>query len=272
MSRRAALCVPGTEPAKIEKALRLDVDEVVVDLEDAVALDRQDEARKQVAHLLPRRRGSIAVRVNAVTTEWFHEDVAACAANPAVSSIVLPKVESAADLELVDRVVGSSPVGVQALIESPAGVAGVYGIAAASPRLVSLIIGYADLAASTGRRPHASWQFVQDAVLLAARVAGVQAIDGPYLGIDADQGFLDLAGHAEALGFDGKWVIHPRQVEATQRIFTPTDEELTEAREVLAALDEAVRAGEGAVQRRGRMLDEAVAVAARRVLTRGGQR
>jgi citrate lyase beta subunit len=125
---------------------------VVVDLEDAVALDRKDDARKQVEALEPPEHGLLAVRVNAVGTEWFERDVSACAGSPAVTSIVVPKVESAADIAALSGV----PLGIQALIESPAGVVNVQSIAAASPRLETLIIGYADLAASTGRRPHAS--------------------------------------------------------------------------------------------------------------------
>ncbi|MCZ4498372.1 MAG: (3S)-malyl-CoA thiolesterase [Marmoricola sp.] len=276
--RRAALCVPGSEPAKIDKALRLDVDEVVVDLEDAVSVDRKDDAREQVVRLGRRERGTLAVRVNGVGTEWFLADLAVCARNGSVTSIVLPKVESGADLDLVERELARlehaadrrTPLGVQALIESPAGVVNVHAIAGASDRLTALIIGYADLAASTGRRPRASWQFVQDAVLLAARVAGIQAIDGPHLGVDADQDFELLLAHAEALGFDGKWVIHPRQVDATQAAFTPDRAETAEAAEILTAMDEALSDGRGATQWRGRMLDEAVAQNARRVLARGG--
>jgi citrate lyase subunit beta/citryl-CoA lyase len=134
--------------------------------------------------------------------------------------------------------------------------------------MTALILGYADLSASMGRRPEASWQFAQDAVLLAARLANVQAIDGPLLTIAADECLQRAAAQAEALGFDGKWVIHPAQVATVQGAFTPSDEEVSEAREILAVMQSASDEGRGALQWRGRMLDEAVAARARRILER----
>jgi citrate lyase beta subunit len=278
--RRSALTVPASEPTKIAKAVTLDADEVVIDLEDAVAPDVKDAARVNVRAVGHRDRGSLAVRVNAPGTAWFQQDLEACAGNEAVASIVVPKVDSRDDLAAVERELmrlepdarRRRPLDVQALIESPAGLNNVQAIAGATPRLVALIIGYADLAASLGRRPEASWQFAQDAVLLAARVEGIQAIDGPELTVEADERFRQIAARAQALGFDGKWVIHPRQVPIVQEAFTPTEAETAEAQDILAVMEEAVRQGQGAIQWRGRMLDEAVAAQARRVLSRVGGR
>lgn len=275
-ARRAVLSVPASEPAKVEKAYATAADEVVVDLEDAVVAGLKASARAAAAALPPRRRGSVAVRVNGSTTPWFHDDVAAIAANPHVTSIVIPKVESAAQLtaleerlaDLESLAARERPLAVQALIESASGVAAVHEIARASGRLVSLIIGYADLAASLGRDPAASWSFVQDAVLVAARVAGIQAVDGPLLSVHDDERLASASETARAGGFDGKWVIHPRQIETVLRTFSPSPEQLDEARGIVAAMDEATRAGRGAVEWRGRMLDEAVVVHARRVLSR----
>ena len=146
-------------------------------------------------------------------------------------------------------------------------------IAGASARLDGLIVGYADLAASLGRPAGggpADWRFAQDAVLVAARAAGIQAIDGPHLGIRDDEPFRAEVAHARALGYDGKWAIHPAQLDALRAAFTPTEAELAEARETLAALDRAAADGAGAVAAGDRMLDEALAVAARRVLARAG--
>jgi citrate lyase subunit beta/citryl-CoA lyase len=267
--------VPGSEAAKIAKALACDADEVVVDLEDSVAMGAKDHAREALADLSPRERGSIAVRVNAPSTRWHTLDLEACVRNHAVGSIVVPKVESPRDvlaaaehIQVVEHSLHRGPVTLQALIESPAALTNISAIAVASPRLVSLIIGYADLSASMGRRLDASWQFAQDLVFLAARTAGIQAIDGPHLTVADDSGFATAVESASALGFDGKWVIHPRQVTRVQAGFTPLPEEVAEAREILAAMAEASRAGEGAVAWRGRMLDEALVVAARRVLGR----
>lgn len=194
-SRRAVLSVPASEPRKILKALAADVDEVVLDLEDAVAVDEKDAARDNIVTLAPRARGLLAVRVNAVGTPWHEADVAACAANSAVDSLVLPKSEDPAALCALARRLDSLesgkrrgiPMHVQALVESAAGVHRAVPLAAASDRVCALILGYADLSASMGRRVDASWQFAQDAVLLAARLAGVQAIDGPRLTLADDE-------------------------------------------------------------------------------------
>lgn len=278
MARRAALCVPASEDRKVAKALALDVDEVVVDLEDAVAPDRKDEARTAVEALTRRPRGSLAVRVNAVGTQWHRADVAACAANPAVDSIVVPKAEDPEALATLARTLHTlengngrrAPLRIQALIESPLGVHNAVAIAAASPQVCSVIIGYADLSASFGRRVDASWQYVRDVAVLAARLAGIEAVDGPRLGIAVDDGLRADAQLAADLGFDGKWVIHPAQVDVVQDAFTPSTEEVEWAREVVRVMDESTRDGLGAVQWRGQMLDEAVVVRARRLLERAG--
>ena len=274
MSRRAVLSVPASEPRKIAKALALSVDEVVVDLEDAVSPDEKDSARENIATLVSRESGLLGVRVNALGTPWAEDDLAACIANPHVGSVVLPKAEDpealcalAGRLDGFESAAGREiPLRLQALIESPAGIQNAAGIAGATDRMSALIIGYADLSASMGRHIAASWQFAQDAVLLAARVAGVQAIDGPLLTIAADEALERAAVQAEALGFDGKWVIHPAQVAAVQQAFTPSEEEVGEAREILEVMHTASREGRGALQWRGRMLDEAVAARARRTL------
>ena len=274
--RRGVLSVPASEPRKIAKALAAPVDEVVVDLEDAVAVDEKEAARENVAALSPREAGLLAVRVNALGTPWSEADIAACVANPAVQSIVLPKAEDASALkdlatrldELEAASKRSDPLRLQLLLESPTGIHNAAAIAAAADRVDALIIGYADLSASLGRRIEASWQFAQDAVVLAARLAGVQAIDGPLLTVAADDALRRAAAYAEALGFDGKWVIHPAQVESVQRTFTPSDDEVVEAQEILAVMGSAATDGRGALQWRGRMLDEAVAVRARRILER----
>jgi citrate lyase subunit beta/citryl-CoA lyase len=274
--RRGVLSVPASETRKIAKALAAQVDEVVVDLEDAVAVDEKNAARENIVALSPRGSGLLAVRVNALGTPWAEADIAACAANPAVHSIVLPKAEdpgALADLsgrldDLEATSARTDPLGLQLLLESPAGIHDAVRIAAATDRVVALIIGYADLSASMGRRIEASWQFAQDAVVLAARLAGIQAIDGPLLTVAADDALRRAASDAEALGFDGKWVIHPAQVETVQRAFTPSDDEIVESREILAVIEGAARDGRGALQWRGRMLDEAVAVRAQRILDR----
>jgi len=274
-SRRALLSVPASEPRKIAKALAAAADEVVVDLEDAVSVDAKDAARSNIETLDRRDHGLLAVRVNAVGTEWHEADVLACVANSAVDSIVVPKAEDPGTMrELtrrLDQLEGDAgrevPLEIQALVESPAGVHHAVPLAAGE-RVTSLILGYADLSASMGRRIESSWQFAQDAVLLAARMAGVQAIDGPLLTVADDASLASAATAAESLGFDGKWVIHPVQVGTVLKAFTPSVDEVAEALEVIELLDSAAAEGRGAMQWRGRMLDEAIAVRARRILER----
>jgi citrate lyase subunit beta/citryl-CoA lyase len=274
--RRACLVVPAAPAAKLEKGRTIEADEVVVDLEDAVVPGGKDAARDAVVEAL---RGdwaaeSVAVRVNAIGTPWCHPDIAALAG--AARTIVLPKVESAGDLAFADRLLdgaGGEGTRLVALIETAAGLQDVAAIAGASARLDGLILGYADLAASLGRGAGTpgEWRFAQDAVLVAARAAGIAAIDGPYLGIRDDEGFRTEVAHARALGFDGKWAIHPAQLDALREAFTPTDAEIEDARETLAVLERAAAGGAGAGAAGDRMLDEAHAVSARRVLARAGR-
>ena len=279
-SRRSCLSVPASSQRKLAKAAELSADEVVIDLEDAVAIGAKDEARAATVAALDDWAGPrAAVRVNAPGTPWCHLDLAALGALPELpASIVVPKVQSAGDLAFIDRLLDGveagagrrAPLRVQALIETAAGLANVQEIAAASPRLDALILGYADLAASLGgARDLDAWLPAQHALLVAARAHGVQAIDGPYLGVAPDAAFRAAAARARELGFDGKWAIHPSQVDALNEAFTPGEVEVQRARAIVAALERAEReSGEGAVTLDGEMLDEAVRAAALRVLAR----
>jgi citrate lyase subunit beta/citryl-CoA lyase len=265
----------------LEKARSIEVDEVVIDLEDGVVPARKAEARAEALAALA--GGSVAsVRVNAPGTPWAHEDVIALGgAGSRPRSVVIPKVESAGDLAFVDRLLDgveraaghAEPLGVQALVESAAGLRALDEIAAGSPRLEAIVLGYADLAVSLGRSrsaPLDRWLAVQDAVLSAARAAGVQAIDGPHLAIDDEEGLRAAAARAAELGFDGKWAIHPSQIAPITAAFTPTPEEVEDARAVLAALADAAADGRGAVRLDGEMLDEPVRLAALRTVARAG--
>lgn len=287
--RRSVLSVPASDARKMAKALVNCADEVVLDLEDAVAVDQKDAARDLLVATLRAQPASAArrlsVRVNPARTPWCHLDllaVAALAHGPA--SVVIPKVESAGDLAFVERLLDgveaatgrTSPVRIQALVETATGLARVQEIAHASDRLESLVLGYADLAASLGLTAPAGrrlelWLPAQHALLVAARSAGLQAVDGPYLGVDVDEGFARAVQRANDLGFDGKWAIHPRQLDALNEAFAPSGDDVHHAQELLAALDRGASTGAGAVLLDGQMLDEAVAVAARRVLARASE-
>jgi citrate lyase subunit beta / citryl-CoA lyase len=273
----------------LAKAPGLAADELVIDLEDAVAASMKDSARASVVAALASEQwadATVSVRVNAPRTPWCHLDIAALAELPQQpGAIVVPKVESAGDLAFVERLLDgaeaasgrASPLRLQALIETAPGLARVQEIAGASSRLDALVLGYADLAVSLGRAAAGTadldgWRTAQELLLLAARAHGLQAIDGPYLGVEVDAGFGAAVTRARELGFDGKWAIHPSQLAALNEAFTPSDDEVTHAREVIAVLARAEQeAGAGAVELGGQMLDEAMRAAALRTLARAGR-
>jgi citrate lyase subunit beta/citryl-CoA lyase len=182
-------------------------------------------------------------------------------------------VESRADIgfveRLIDGVAPGSGLRVHALIETAAGLQQLGDIVSAPERLSAVIIGYADLAASLGRKagfPVEGWSFARELLLTHARAAGLQAIDGPYLGVADDESFREAVRRSAMAGFDTKWVIHPRQVAQVNAEFTPSADEIERATAVLWALEAGHAAGAGAVQLDGQLVDEAMAVAARRVL------
>ncbi len=276
--RRSCLSVPGSSERKIQKALGLDVDELIFDLEDAVAISAKDQARVEVVAALAGagdQAGRIAVRVNAPGSPWCHLDlIALAAAGVRPASVILPKTESPDDIAFAERLLAGVEAGagiaeemrIQALIETAAGLLRAGEIAASSARLDTLILGYADLSVSLGRRPPgpadpdgSAWDGARDAVVLAAKASGLQAIDGPYLGVAVDDYFRAAAIRARELGFDGKWAIHPAQVAALNDVFTPSEEDVARAQEIIAALDAASSGqGDGAVALDGAMLDEAL--------------
>lgn len=284
VTRRSALCVPAGDDRKLVKALESGADEVIVDLEDAVAYDDKDRARAQLAAFVwPADGPDIAVRVNAIGTPWCHRDLEVAASIARVTSVVLPKVESRADLGFLERLLAgleaevgrTDEVGVQALVETATGVVALADIVSDVQRLSAVIVGYADLAASLGRArdvESSAWRPIQDAIVLHARSAGVAAIDGPFLGVADDDPFRAAVADATALGFDAKWVIHPRQVDGVNDGFTPSETQVDHARRVLSTLAEVATVGRGAAVVDGALVDEAMARAALRVLAKATAR
>jgi citrate lyase subunit beta/citryl-CoA lyase len=268
-ARRSCISVPARPPRKLEKASELVADEVVVDLEDSVPSELKEEARAAVAETLRHGRwasATVSVRVNGTSTPWFEDDVRAVAAGGGrLDSVVVPKVESPGDLHWAETLLFEAaraarrerPIGLQALIESAKGLRDVNEIAEASSRLETLILGPADMSVALGfasPEEGARWDFVRGAVLVAARAAGLQAIDGPYLQISDAEGLRASAGRAREFGFDGKWALHPAQIEPLNELFSPTPEEVGRA---MAILDALAAASEGAVMLDGEMIDEA---------------
>ena len=284
-ARRSCLSVPGSSPGMLAKASGLPADEVVIDLEDAVAASAKDEARADVVSALAGGRlggRTVAVRINGLDTPWCHRDIVALADGPAagaVTSLVIPKVRAPEDIAWVARLLdvigaGGRAIRLQALIETAAGLRRAGDIAQAGPRLEALILGYADLRASLGRPGGAEelpdrWSFAQETVLVAARAAGLQAIDGPHLLVGDTTGLRAWAAYVRALGYDGKWAIHPSQLDTLNATFSPTPEEVERARAVVAALAEAeADGGRGAVMLEGEMIDEALRKQALQVVAR----
>lgn len=284
--RRSCLSVPASSSRKLNKARVLEADEIVIDLEDSVAPSAKREARALAVEALDAWGSqTVSARINQVRSRWSHLDVIAVgSASAELNSLVVPKVESAADIGFVERLLDGveadvdriRPVAIQALIETAEGLGRVDEIAASSPRLHSLILGYADLAASLDRPASAAvmldaWLPAQHALLLAARRNGLQAIDGPFLDFQDEEALVAATRRARDLGFDGKWAIHPSQLATLNAVFTPTLEETEHATAVIEGLERSEREGDGATKLDGGMIDEAVRRSAQGVLKRAGQ-
>ena len=269
----------------LAKARSLPADEIVIDLEDSVTPDAKEAARSAACAAIAEDWGgrAVAVRINGTGTEWWERDVTelAKADRGALGSLVIPKCETAAQIDAVDRLLEGAGdragfdgprVGLQALIETAAGLVRVGEIAGAGLRLETMIVGYADLGASLGLPPQGlypgdRWHWVRETVLVNARAAGLAAIDGPHLDLSDEDGLGSSALSARALGYDGKWAIHPSQLDPLNEIFSPTPEEFERARAVLEALE--AGGGRGAVQLDGEMIDEASRKQADQLIARG---
>jgi citrate lyase subunit beta / citryl-CoA lyase len=291
--RRSCLSVPASSERLLAKAPTIAVDMAFVDLEDSVPLSRKnDETRARAARALVEqgwRATTLAVRINAIDTEWWERDVAVVleGAPTRVDCLVVPKVEHPSHIEAVDRLLSKleaeagleRPIGLEAQIESARGLVEVERIAAASPRLETLVFGPGDYAASLGvsqrsigaidpAYPGDQWHYARSRIAAAAHAFALQPIDGPYGEIGDRDGLRESAARARRLGFAGKWVVHPDQIVVCEEVFSPTPEELEEALGVLAALDETAGRGEGAALHDGVLIDEASRRLAEAVLER----
>jgi len=277
------MSVPASSDRFIAKARGLAVDEVMLDLEDSVAPVEKPAARDVAVAAL--KEGGwegklVAVRVNGATTPWAYQDVIAVVegAPGAVNSLILPKVSDPAAVLWLDILLSQlelalnlepGKIGIEAQIEDAAGLAAVEAIAAATPRLASLVFGPADFMASIGMRSltvggqpegyaYDAHHFPLMRMLVAAKARGLQAIDGPYAKIHDLEGLKAAATSTAALGYDGKWVLHPAQVEIVNEAFTPTADDFSRAVRILDAYEQATSVDRrGAVMLDGEMIDEA---------------
>jgi citrate lyase subunit beta/citryl-CoA lyase len=285
-SRRSNLAVPGSSPKMLDKARGLPADQVFMDIEDAVAPLAKPEARKNIVAAL--NEGGYedkvrSVRVNDLTTSWTYRDVIEVVegAGPNLDCIMLPKVQTAEQvvwldllLTQIEKTMGFEVgrIGIEAQIENALGLINIDAIAAASPRIETLIFGPADFMASinmkslvVGENPPGydtgdAYHYILMRILMAARAYDKQAIDGPYLQIKDVEGYTRVAGRSAALGFDGKWVLHPGQVDAANEVYSPRQEDYDHSEMILDAYDYYTsEAGgkRGAVMLGDEMIDEA---------------
>lgn len=272
--RRSVLYMPGSNSRALEKARTLAADSLVLDLEDAVAPAAKAEARRLVVGAVAAGgygRRELAIRINGLDTEWGADDLAAVAGS-AAHAVCLPKVESAAQVRAVADVLdarGAADMAIWAMIETPRGVLHAAEIAGAHLRLNVLVMGTSDLAKDL-RVPHTPDRLgllaALGAVVLAARAHGRDVLDGVYLDIGDPEGFRAICEQGRKLGFDGKTLIHPGQIETANAVFGPDAAAVEHAQRVLAVWQEAQRAGQGVALLDGKLVENLHADDARRVL------
>ncbi len=283
--QRSFLSVPGSNPSMIEKAVASSADVVLIDLEDSVAPQQKPGSRQNLIRAvreLDWGEKRPAYRVNGLDTKFFYRDLIDVLeeVGDAVGLIVVPKADRAEDIAVADTLLRQIEMGLgievgrvrlMAQIETARGLTMVERIAAASPRLASLNFGPGDFSASTGmplasigamdewdaRYPGHRYHYPMARIAVAAKAAGLRAIDGPLADFRDLDGMRDSCYRARALGYDGKWCIHPGQVPIANEIFSPTEKERTWALRVVAAYREANLKGEGVVRLDDRMIDEA---------------
>ncbi|MEX1209366.1 MAG: CoA ester lyase [Candidatus Nanopelagicales bacterium] len=285
-SRRSNLAVPGSSLKMLDKARTLPVDQVFMDIEDAVAPLAKPEARRNIVAALNEGGydGKVrSVRVNDWTTQWTYADVVEVVegAGPNLDCIMLPKVQTAEQVIALDLLLTQiersngfevGRIGIEAQIENAMGLINIDAIAAASPRIETLIFGPADFMASinmkslvVGEQPPGydvgdAYHYILMRILMAARAYDKLAIDGPYLQIKDVDGYRRVAGRSAALGFDGKWVLHPGQIDAANEIYSPRQDDYDQAELILDAYDyytSAQGGARGAVMLGDEMIDEA---------------
>ena len=291
--QRSELAVPGTNTSLFEKAAKSAADIIFLDCEDAVAPDDKEKARNNIIQGLNEMNWGtkiMMVRINGLDTHYMYRDVVdiveAC---PRLDMILIPKVGVPADVYAVDMMVTqietakkrAKRIGFEVLIETALGMANVEAIAQSSKRLEAMSFGVADYAASTrarttviggvnkdsgvltdkdadGKRHYFwtdPWHAAQTRMMVACRAYGLRPIDGPFGDFNDPDGFIAAANRAAVLGYEGKWAIHPSQIELANRVFTPSEAEVTKARRIMEAMAQAAKQGMGAVSLDGRLID-----------------
>jgi malyl-CoA/(S)-citramalyl-CoA lyase len=290
---RSELAVPGSAPNMFEKAAQSKADVVFLDLEDAVAPDDKEQARKNIIQALNDidwGKKTMTLRINGLDTHYCYRDVVdVVEACPRLDTILIPKVGVPQDVYAIDMLVTQieqykkreKRLGFEILIETALGMANVEAIAQSSKRLEAMSFGVADYAASTrarttviggvnpdygvltdkdasGHREYYwadQWHAAQTRMMVACRAYGLRPIDGPFGDFGDPDGYIAAAKRAAVLGYEGKWAIHPSQIELANQVFTPSEAEVNKARRILDAMKQAAREGKGAVSLDGRLID-----------------
>jgi citrate lyase subunit beta / citryl-CoA lyase len=296
LPRRSCLSVPGSSEKMLGKAPGLPADMVFLDLEDSVSPLEKEAARTKVVNAIKTQDWGdkvLCVRINAWDTEWTVFDVIEVVGQAGIrlEEVMLPKVQSAAEVIALDLLLSqvetkaglpAGHIGIEAQIETTRGLINVEEICAASPRLETIIFGPADFAASmempvlTGgvqipEYPGDHFHYVFSKILMAGRANGLQVIDGPFLKIREPDAFRDYCQRTKVLGYDGKWALHPDQVDILNELFSPTQEQFDRAWDILDAYEKATTEGErkGAVMFGDEMIDEASRKMATKFVRRG---
>ncbi|MGE4427027.1 MAG: CoA ester lyase [Solirubrobacteraceae bacterium] len=293
--RRTCHSVPGSSEKFLAKAPTLAADQVFFDLEDSVARSEKEAARARIIEALntlefPEDK-TVVFRVNGTDTEFFYRDLIDVVeqAGDKLHAVMLPKVQTPGDIELTDKLLTQiemakgyelGRIGIEAQIEDAKGLVNVEAITTASPRMETIIFGPGDYSAAIGipitqiggapeGYPGDHLNYLYSRLVVAARAAGIQAIDGPYAAFKDEDGLRERTRLVRALGLDGKWSIHPAQIDVINEIFTPTREQWEKAEGMLAAYAAAVEAGAGAAIFEGEMVDEANKKMAERIAGQG---
>ena len=283
--QRSELAVPGSSPKMFEKAMNSPADYVFLDLEDAVSPNDKITARANVIKALNEMdwRGSgktISVRINSLDTHYMYSDLIEIVeqAGENVDTILVPKAGTASDVYMVDCLLTQienqkkfkNKVGLECLIETALGMSNIKEIAKSSNRLEALHFGVADYAASLRARtvvigglnpdyPGDQWHHGLSQLVMTCRAYGLRAIDGPFGDFKDPDAYIASAKRAAAIGIEGKWAIHPSQIDLANKVFSPPAAEVNRAKKILEELDKAAKEGKGAAQLDGRMIDAASA-------------
>jgi len=290
--QRSELAVPGSSPKMFEKALNSAADYIFLDLEDAVSPNDKISARSNVIKALNemnwRKNGkTISVRINSLDTHYMYSDLVEIVeqAGENVDTILVPKAGTASDVYMVDCLLTQietnknlkNKIGIECLIETALGMSNIKEIAKSSERLEALHFGVADYAASLRARtvvigglnpdyPGDQWHHGLSELVMTCRAYGLRAIDGPFGDFNDPDAYVAAAKRGAAIGIEGKWAIHPSQIELANNVFSPPETEVNKAKRILEELDKAAKEGKGAAQLDGRMIDAASARMAENVV------